>query len=225
MTCDACVVSLDSDDEPLLSSDLLLTPLSSPSSIASTFSVGKKRGCEDDVVRASKRRCGPRSGGWTDAEQAYASRVAECFDAGTLPNCPSGATLRSLLAVLLNCHPMRVSKKYGAVAGKRGYRHVATSHLIVAELGALETAFHATVRPNTLHLSLVGTSGLPTPVNLTSIESPWQDLSPPVVPLPSVAFFDFALPPPALPTFHPTFSDLDLDLLPNLRPYDSPPSD
>ena len=66
-----------------------------------------------------------RSGGWTTEEEAYASHVTRLFLQGKVPNCPDGTTLRTLLASLLNCLPMRVSTKYGKlpIGKKRGYCH------------------------------------------------------------------------------------------------------
>ena len=104
-----------------------------------------------------------------------------------------GITLRVLLSRLLNCQPMRVSKKYSgallrgnqtsrsshrrsrhageawATHGKRPYtpaRYEAVpSQPDTAELGRLEGAFHRSLRPGAqLTTSLLGTSGLPTPV-------------------------------------------------------------
>ena len=84
-----------------------------------------------------------------------------------------GITLRVLLSRLLNCQPMRVSKKYSGEAwathGKRPYtpaRYEAVpSQPDAAELGRLEGAFHRSLRPGAqLTTSLLGTSGLPTPV-------------------------------------------------------------
>ena len=66
-----------------------------------------------------------RSGGWTTEEEAYANHVTKLFLLGKVPNCPDGTTLRTLLASLLNCLPLRVSKKHGKlpIGKKRGYCH------------------------------------------------------------------------------------------------------
>jgi len=64
-----------------------------------------------------------RTGQWTQAEIAFANQVIAHFHAGVLPNCDNGATLRALLAELLHCSPMRISKKFagdGAI-GKRTF--------------------------------------------------------------------------------------------------------
>ena len=60
-----------------------------------------------------------RSGGWTTEEEAYASHVTRLFVQGRIPNCPDGPTLRTLLAALLNCSPMRVSEKCGKQIGPK----------------------------------------------------------------------------------------------------------
>ena len=64
-----------------------------------------------------------RTGQWTQAEIAFANQVIQYFHKGNLPGCESGSTLRALLAELLHCSPMRISKKYagdGAI-GKRTF--------------------------------------------------------------------------------------------------------
>uniref|UniRef100_A0A7S3JWH6 Uncharacterized protein n=1 Tax=Aureoumbra lagunensis TaxID=44058 RepID=A0A7S3JWH6_9STRA len=53
-----------------------------------------------------------RTGHWTHDEEVYADKVKELFMIGKIPYCPEEITLRALLAKLLNCTPMRVSKKY-----------------------------------------------------------------------------------------------------------------
>ena len=57
-----------------------------------------------------------RTGQWTPAEIAFANQVIAHFHAGVLPNCDNGATLRALLAELLHCSPMRISKKFAGTA-------------------------------------------------------------------------------------------------------------
>jgi hypothetical protein len=52
-----------------------------------------------------------RRGKWTPEEEAYVSRLIEEFRAGTLP-IANGITLRTFLSKLLNCDPMRISKKF-----------------------------------------------------------------------------------------------------------------
>jgi hypothetical protein len=62
---------------------------------------------------------GPKSGKWSQEEEAYANRLIAQFENGTLPDCAEGSTLRSYLARKLNCAPMRISKKFaGQCIGK-----------------------------------------------------------------------------------------------------------
>ena len=60
-----------------------------------------------------KKNKGPplRRGKWTAEEEAYASRLIQEFKAGLLP-LTDGTTLRTFLSKLLNCDPMRISKKF-----------------------------------------------------------------------------------------------------------------
>ncbi|TDH74112.1 hypothetical protein CCR75_001135 [Bremia lactucae] len=52
-----------------------------------------------------------RKGKWTAEESAYCDRLIEEFKKGNLP-LSEGTTLRTFLSKLLNCDPMRISKKY-----------------------------------------------------------------------------------------------------------------
>jgi hypothetical protein len=52
-----------------------------------------------------------RRGKWTSEEEAYANRLIQEFKAGLLP-LTDGTTLRTFLSKLLNCDPMRISKKF-----------------------------------------------------------------------------------------------------------------
>mmetsp|Transcript_2603 Transcript_2603/g.5594 ORF Transcript_2603/g.5594 Transcript_2603/m.5594 type:complete len:817 (+) Transcript_2603:172-2622(+) len=58
-----------------------------------------------------KKRSPLRRGKWTPEEEAYASRLIQEFKAGLLP-LTDGTTLRTFLSKLLNCDPMRISKKF-----------------------------------------------------------------------------------------------------------------
>lgn len=61
---------------------------------------------------AGKKKGPPlRRGKWTPEEEAYASRLIQEFKAGLLP-LTDGTTLRTFLSKLLNCDPMRISKKF-----------------------------------------------------------------------------------------------------------------
>ena len=109
-----------------------------------------------------------RLGQWTREEEAYAEKVAELFKTGRVPNCPEGTTMRALLADLLNCAPMRVSKKFSGerAIGKCSYkRSSADLDEEEAELKPLEQAFHDSVRGmGHLKMSLAHCSNLITPV-------------------------------------------------------------
>ncbi len=64
-----------------------------------------------------------RRGKWTPEEEAYANRLIQEFKAGLLP-LTDGTTLRTFLSKLLNCDPMRISKKFvgGNCIGKQVFR-------------------------------------------------------------------------------------------------------
>ena len=70
-----------------------------PSSSSSPISSGKKKGPP------------LRRGKWTTEEEGYANRLIQEFKAGLLP-LTDGTTLRTFLSKLLNCDPMRISKKF-----------------------------------------------------------------------------------------------------------------
>merc|ERR1711865_813203 len=52
-----------------------------------------------------------RRGHWTPEEEVYAEKLIQEFKSGLLP-LPAGTSLRTYLATLLNCDPMRISKKF-----------------------------------------------------------------------------------------------------------------
>ncbi|CAN0423772.1 unnamed protein product, partial [Ectocarpus fasciculatus] len=54
---------------------------------------------------------GLRRGKWTPEEEKYANRLIQEFKAGLLP-LTDGTTLRTFLSIMLNCDPMRISKKF-----------------------------------------------------------------------------------------------------------------
>ena len=60
---------------------------------------------------SDKKRPELRRGKWTQEEEAYANRLIQEFKAGLLP-LTDGTTLRTFLSKLLNCDPMRISKKF-----------------------------------------------------------------------------------------------------------------
>ncbi|KAJ1454702.1 hypothetical protein M885DRAFT_521285 [Pelagophyceae sp. CCMP2097] len=104
--------------------------------------------------RASKRlrraRAEARTGQWTDAEIAFANSVVTLFHAGSLPRCANGTTLRALLAELLHCSPMRISKKFSGdgALGKRVFKRVGSAQLPqpqLVRLHQLEHDFHESI--------------------------------------------------------------------------------
>jgi hypothetical protein len=60
-----------------------------------------------------KKKCAYplRRGKWTTEEESYANRLIHEFKSGLLP-LTDGTTLRNFLSKLLNCDPMRISKKF-----------------------------------------------------------------------------------------------------------------
>lgn len=57
------------------------------------------------------KKMGLRRGKWTSEEENYANKLILEFKMGTLP-LTDGTTLRTFLSKLLNCDPMRISKKF-----------------------------------------------------------------------------------------------------------------
>ena len=57
------------------------------------------------------KKSGLRRGKWTAEEEFYANRLIYEFKLGLLP-LTDGTTLRTFLSKLLNCDPMRISKKF-----------------------------------------------------------------------------------------------------------------
>ena len=59
----------------------------------------------------SAKRIMQRRGKWTSEEENFAYRLVHEFRVGCIP-LAEGVTLRSFLAKMLNCDPMRISKKF-----------------------------------------------------------------------------------------------------------------
>jgi hypothetical protein len=78
--------------------------LSSPSS-------SSPREAEDESPRSRKGKKSLRRGKWTQEEEQYANKLIEEFKNGLLP-LKDNTTLRTFLSVMLNCDPMRISKKF-----------------------------------------------------------------------------------------------------------------
>ena len=83
------------------------------------------------VSFSNLRLFGPNRDAPRREEEAYAEKVAELFKTGRVPNCPEGTTMRALLADLLNCAPMRVSKKFSGerAIGKCSYKRLSLIHI------------------------------------------------------------------------------------------------
>ena len=66
---------------------------------------------------------GLREGKWTTEEESYVDRLVLDFNVGIHP-LPTGMRLRTFLSTMLNCDPMRLSKKFvgNASIGKKQYR-------------------------------------------------------------------------------------------------------
>ena len=58
-----------------------------------------------------KKTVDVRRGKWTVEEENYSNRLISEFKLGLLP-LTDGTTLRTFLSKLLNCDPMRISKKF-----------------------------------------------------------------------------------------------------------------
>ena len=86
-------------------------PSTSAQSDENKYSIKKQRKTKN--YEALSRIENARSGPWTMAEQIYAMKIMDEFEAGRLPEIPPKWTLRVLLAHKLKCHKMRISKKFG----------------------------------------------------------------------------------------------------------------
>ena len=70
------------------------------------ISSSSQYGSEEKIKKSGLRR-----GKWTAEEEFYANRLIYEFKLGLLP-LTDGTTLRTFLSKLLNCDPMRISKKF-----------------------------------------------------------------------------------------------------------------
>jgi hypothetical protein len=52
------------------------------------------------------------AGKWTTEEEVYTEHLIALFVKGALSDCEEGTTLRAYLSEMLNCKPMRITKKY-----------------------------------------------------------------------------------------------------------------
>ncbi|OQR92417.1 hypothetical protein ACHHYP_03723 [Achlya hypogyna] len=90
--------------------------------------------CQGDVAKVAvvqvdmTSKPTQRSGKWTKQEEKFVNMIVDEFDHGTFP-LANGTPVRLVLAKLLNCSPMRLSKKFQKNAlGKRTYRVPKTSN-------------------------------------------------------------------------------------------------
>jgi hypothetical protein len=67
--------------------------------------------CKINDTISKTKKAGLRRGKWTAEEESYANRLISEFKMGLLP-LTDGTTLRTFLSKLLNCDPMRISKKF-----------------------------------------------------------------------------------------------------------------
>lgn len=88
-----------------------------------------------------------RRGKWTTEEEDYANRLIQEFHLGWL-RLAEGSTLRTFLAKVLKCDPMRISKKYvGANSiGKQVFKKCSTTDMTESEIKERTTAIHEDLR-------------------------------------------------------------------------------
>lgn len=86
-----------------------------PSPVTSTYhyTTQQHHTTPETAVGYTKKKSGHplRRGKWTSEEETYAARLIQEFKSGLLP-LTDGTTLRNFLSKLLNCDPMRISKKF-----------------------------------------------------------------------------------------------------------------
>ena len=81
-----------------------------------------------------------RKGKWTSDEVAYAEKIIDQFETGRLSASFEGQTLRLILAELLKCDPMRVTKKFAASGKLKGGKSRSTVYAVKAKTSELEAA-------------------------------------------------------------------------------------
>lgn len=136
-----------------------------------------------------------RKGHWSVEEEKYAEKLVEGFFLGVLA-LDKGTALRSFLASRLNCHPMRISKKFAKQAklGKSYYSPKGVSSAFLEQLKPLEEAFHKRVQKETI----VQTTALALKQNIVPKEEPPLKRlkvkeEPPLSPLPSNDLIEWTL--------------------------------
>jgi hypothetical protein len=142
------------------------------SNLSNPLSSRKSQDTNAPVISGGGKKKGAplRRGKWTAEEEAYASRLIQEFKGGLLP-LTDGTTLRTFLSKLLNCDPMRISKKFvgSNCIGKQVFRRrTAEINRLTpeqiqqnrAELGELERRFLDRVaQTNRVKSSGVGGNG------------------------------------------------------------------
>lgn len=137
-----------------------------------------------------------RKGHWSLEEEKYAEKLVEGFFLGVLA-LDKGTALRSFLASRLNCHPMRISKKFAKQAklGKSYYSPKGVSSSFLEQLRPLEEAFYKRVEKETI----VQTTALALKQNINVLkEEPVLKRlkvkeEPPLSPLPSNDLIEWTL--------------------------------
>ncbi|KAH8098979.1 SET domain-containing protein [Aureococcus anophagefferens] len=91
---------------------------------------------------ASKKRKAAASGGgkWTEAEENYAAMIIAHFSNGKAPGLRGGESLRKLLADLLQCSPMRITKKFSRTRIVRKSSFKLLGELTAGEKAELDAA-------------------------------------------------------------------------------------
>lgn len=110
----AVVAGAPSMSLPLMRKQTLSRPQASmPAPSAPTTQSQSLSSSSSKPSSSSSKQKGPplRRGKWTAEEEAYANRLIQEFKSGLLP-LTDGTTLRTFLSKLLNCDPMRISKKF-----------------------------------------------------------------------------------------------------------------
>ncbi|EGB07997.1 hypothetical protein AURANDRAFT_64537 [Aureococcus anophagefferens] len=105
------------------------------------FADGSPPAGGDGAPPPAKKHRPERHGKWTPPEEAYASLVIDHFINGKAPGCAGGESLRALLAGLLRCTPMRITKKFSrtrAMGKNKSFRK--TSELTAYERFELDAA-------------------------------------------------------------------------------------
>jgi hypothetical protein len=97
----------------------------------------------DEPASKKRKAAGekPRRGGkWTEAEENYAAMIIAHFSNGKAPGLRGGESLRKLLADLLECSPMRITKKFSRTRIVRKSSFKLLGELTAGEKAALDAA-------------------------------------------------------------------------------------